>query len=255
MSTLAGKCVWITGGGSGIGQAAALALAEAGAAVVVSGRRTHALDDTVTKVTARGGVAEAVPADVCDPASVKRAAERILAGHGQVDILVNSAGINTPNRRWSQISPEDWKRVIDTNLNGALYCIAAVLPTMRQRKDGLVINISSWFGRYDGYLAGPAYNTSKQAMAAMSASLNIEECVNGIRSCLIYPGEVATSILKSRPVPPKEEEVARMLQPDDLGRTVRFIAETPARICLNEIVISPTWNRLVLGGEDIDRTF
>jgi NADP-dependent 3-hydroxy acid dehydrogenase YdfG len=136
-------------------------------------------------------------------------------------------------------------------LNGAMYCILAALPAMRTRKDGLVINIASWFGRWPSYLAGPAYAASKHAMASITHQLNVEEGINGIRGCVIYPGEVATPILKSRPVPPSAEDQAKMLKPEDLGRTIRFVAEMPPHVCLNEIVISPTWNRLLVGGREL----
>lgn len=106
-------------------------------------------------------------------------------------------------------------------------------------------------GRYPGYLAGPAYAVTKHGMGAMTDQLNMEDGVNGIRGCVICPGEVATPILKTRAVPPSDEEIARMLQPEDLGRVVRFVAESPAHLCLNEIVISPTWNRLYVGGADL----
>lgn len=255
MSTLSGKVAWITGAGSGIGQAVAIELAGAGAFVVLSGRRTEALLHTATLAAEQGGKAEIAVLDVADSKAVQTVGEGIAARHGRADILVNSAGINIPKRRWGQVSAEDWDRVVAVNLSGALYCISAVLPAMRQRKDGLVVNISSWFGRYDGYLAGPAYNATKHAMAAMNASLNIEECVNGIRGCVIYPGEVATPILASRPVPPSKEDVEKMLRPVDIARTVRFIAEQPAHVCTSEIVIGPTWNRLVLGGKDLERKF
>jgi NADP-dependent 3-hydroxy acid dehydrogenase YdfG len=253
MSVLGGKVAWITGAGSGIGEAVAIELARAGVFVVLSGRRAEALQLTATKAAEQGGKAEIAVLDVADSKAVRTVGEGIAARHGRVDILINSAGINTPKRRWGQVSAEDWDRVVAVNLSGALYCISAVLPAMRRRKDGLVVNISSWFGRYDGYLAGPAYNATKHAMAAMNASLNIEECVNGIRGCVIYPGEVATPILASRPVPPSQEDVERMLQPVDIARTVRSVAEQPPHVCINEIVISPTWNRLVLGGKDLER--
>ena len=253
MSTLSGKVAWVTCAGTGIGQAAAVQLAAAGARVVLSGRRTDVLEETVAQIVRDGGRAEAVALDVADSEAVQEAGEGIVARHGRADILVNAAGINTPKRRWGEVSAEDWNRVIAVNLNGAMYCISAVLPAMRRQRDGLVINISSWFGRYDGFLAGPAYNASKHAMAAMNASLNIEECVNGIRGCVIYPAEVATPILATRPVPPDKADLEKMLKPGDLGRTVRFVAELPAHVCINEIVMSPTWNRLVLGGKDLDR--
>ncbi len=249
--SLAGRVAWITGAGSGIGQSAAVELARSGAAVVVSGRRADALAETVALVQKTGGKADAVALDVSDGDAVARAGADILARHGRVDILVNSAGLNVPNRFYKNVTPKDWDYVMGINLHGAMYCMLAVLPSMRERRDGLVINVSSWFGRYPSYMGGPAYNASKRALATVTEQINLEEGHRGIRGCVIFPGEVATPILKSRPKPVSAEDQARMLQAGDLGRLIRFVAETPAHVCLNEIVISPTWNRLVLGGADI----
>ena len=96
-------------------------------------------------------------------------------------------------------------------------------------------------------MTGPAYNAAKHAVVAMTENLNQEESINGIRACVICPAEVATPIMDKRPVPPTSEERARMLQPEDLGHTIRFIAEMPAHACINEITISPTWNRIAHG--------
>jgi NADP-dependent 3-hydroxy acid dehydrogenase YdfG len=250
---LDGQVAWVTGAGSGIGRAGALELAAAGARLALSGRRAEQLEEVAGEIAAGGGKAEVVPLDVADRAAVEAAAAAILARHGRVDILVNSAGINVPNRFWKTLTPESFDRVVAVNLNGALYCTHAVLPAMRARRSGLVINVSSWAGRFESYLTGPAYNASKHAMVAMTLSLNDEECVNGIRGCVICPGEVATPILRHRPKPPTAEEIARMLQPQDLGRTIRFVAEMPAHVCVNEIVMSPTWNRFFIGGKDVAR--
>jgi NADP-dependent 3-hydroxy acid dehydrogenase YdfG len=250
---LEGKVAWLTGAGSGIGLAGARELAKAGARVVLSGRRAEPLAAAVAAINDEDGKAEAAALDVTDKAAVAIAAARILERLGRIDILVNSAGINLPTRLWKDLTPETFERIVAINLHGALYCTHAVLPAMRAQKDGLVINISSWAGRFESYLTGPAYNASKHALGALTMSLNDEECVNGIRACVIYPGEVATPILKNRPRPPSPAEVARMLQAEDLGRTIRFVAEMPPRVCINEILIAPTWNRFFLGGEDIAR--
>src|SRR5262245_9818770 len=251
MATLSGKVAWITGAGSGIGQAGALELAKAGATVVISGRRAEALEETRKLVTAAGGVVEKLPLDVADKQQVAHAAKELLDRHGRCDILVNSAGLTVPKRLYKDLVPEDWDKVIGINLNGALYCLTAVLPAMRAQHGGLVINISSWLGRWVGYLGGPAYGASKHAMATITHHLNLEEGMHGIRGCVIYPGEVATPILKTRPVAPSQEDIDRMLKPEDLGRTIRFVAEMPPHRCLNEIVITPTWNRLYLGGKEL----
>jgi NADP-dependent 3-hydroxy acid dehydrogenase YdfG len=102
-------------------------------------------------------------------------------------------------------------------------------------------------GRTVSPLSGPGYTAAKHGVVAMSHSINMEECVNGIRACAICPAEVATPILDRRPVPPSAEERAKMLQPADLGSTIRWVAEQPPHVCLNEIIISPTWNRLYVG--------
>lgn len=250
---LKGKIAWVTGGGTGIGRAGAEELAAAGAFVVMSGRRQTELDEVKAAIAARGGEAETAPLDVTDKAQVAKVGAGIIARHGRVDILVNSAGMNVPNRYWKNQTPDSFETVVNANLQGTLNTIMAVLPKMRERKDGLVINISSWAGRFDPLFTGAAYNASKHAVVALTHHLNLEECVNGIRACVICPGEVATPILKKRPVPPSAEETARMLQGEDLGRTIRFVAEMPPRVCLNEIVISPTWNRVWLGGEDLPK--
>lgn len=251
MTALDGKIAWITGGGTGIGRAGALELAAAGATVVVSGRRKAQLDEVVAAISAAGGKADCIPLDVADSTSVIGAGQTLLARYGRVDILVNSAGVNTPNRFFKNLTLEAWDRVMSVNVNGALYCIQAVLPSMRSSGGGLVINVASWAGKQHVYFTGAAYTASKHAMVAMTMSLNLEECRNGIRGCAICPGEVATPILKGRPVPPSDEEMARMLQPEDLGRTIRFVAEMPPHVTVNEILIGPTWNRMFLGGDDL----
>lgn len=247
MSNLTGKIAWITGAGSGIGLAGAQALASAGATVVLSGRRMEFLEREAAAIVSAGGKAEAMALDVSDAEAVTQAVGEILARHNAIDILVNSAGLNVPNRFWKDQTPQGWDQVIRINLDGSFYCTAAVLPSMRKRQDGLIINISSWAGKYNSSVTGPAYNAAKHAVVAMTENLNQEECINGIRACVICPAEVATPILDKRPVPPSPEERARMLQTDDLGRTIRFVAEMPAHACINEITISPTWNRIFAG--------
>jgi NADP-dependent 3-hydroxy acid dehydrogenase YdfG len=241
---LAGKVAWITGAGTGIGQAAALALAEDGALAVLSGRRADALEVTARRIEDAGGRAECEPLDVSDAAAVKRAADAILARHGRVDILVNSAGLNLTKRHWDVVDVETWDTVVGIDLDGAFYATRAVLDAMRARRNGLVVNVSSWAGRYDSFLTGPAYNAAKHGLVAMTAHLNMAEGKNGIRACVICPGEVNTPILDKRPIPVPPEARAKMLQPKDMGETIRFLARLPAHVCISELVIAPTENRL-----------
>jgi len=254
MSDLNGKVAWITGAGSGIGLAGAQALADAGATVVLSGRRKEVLEPEAEKLRIRGFKADIMPLNVADKNAVKKAAKEIVSRHGKIDILVNSAGINVPNRYWKNQTPEGWDEVIRINLDGSFYTVHAVLPGMRSRKDGVIINISSWAGVNHTQLTGAAYNASKHAVVALTETVNMEEAVNGIRACAICPAEVATPIMDKRPIPPSADDRAKMLQPDDLGATIRFVAELPARACINQLIISPTWNRMYVGGLEVPKS-
>lgn len=248
---LKNKTAWITGGGSGIGEAAALALADAGMKVVVSGRRLAPIEATAAAINDAGGEAIAVQLDVADDAAPAAVVRQIEERFGRLDVLVNSAGVNTADRRYANMSPKDFRFVVDINLNGTFNCIQAALPLLRAASDGLVVNISSWAGNHINYLTGPAYTASKYGVGGMTEILNIEEFQNGVRGTVVYPAEVATPILDTRPVPVPEEEKARMAQPEDLGDVVRFLAELPSRVCINEITVSPTHNRIFLGGPGV----
>jgi len=246
---LKGKVAWITGGGSGIGLAGALELARAGARVVISGRTQRTNESGLAQLKAVGE-AEAIQLDVSDKGAVAHTAADIEKRHGRIDILVTSAGTNIvgAKRNFKTMSLEGWDDVVRINLDGLFYCCHAVIPGMRARKDGLIINISSWAGRYASVLTGPAYNATKRAVIAVTESINMEECMNGIRATSILPGEVATPIMEKRPVPPTPAERARMAQPEDFGAAILFVATMPARTCVNEVVIAPTWNRFYVGG-------
>ena len=253
---LQGKVAWVTGGGSGIGLAGAVELAKAGARVVISGREAPKLADAIKDAERRGapeGSITAEPLDVSNNGAVKRAAEKIQGQLKRVDILVNSAGVNFPKRFWKDTDGETFEQVVAINLNGATYCTLAVLKGMQARREGTVINVASFAGWHFSYLTGPAYTASKAGMMALSHSFNVEECVNGLRATALCPGEVATPILKKRPVEPSAEEKARMLQEDDLGKTILFIASMPPHVCINELVIAPVWNRIYVGGADLTR--
>ena len=233
---LQGKVAWVTGGGSGIGLAGAEELVRAGARVVISGR-TEKTNQSAEKQLKALGDAEAVSLDVADKKAVAAAAAGIEKRHGRIDILVASAGTNIGGgkRNFKSMSVEGWDDVVAINLSGLFYCCHAVLPGMRARKDGLIINVSSWAGRYPSALTGPGYNATKRAVLALTEQINIEECANNIRATSLLPGEAATPILEKRPVPPPPEVRARMLQAEDLGRAIAFIASLPPRACVNEL--------------------
>jgi NADP-dependent 3-hydroxy acid dehydrogenase YdfG len=243
METLKGKVAWVTGAGSGIGEAAAIALAREGATVVLTGRRKEALQTVAEQIARGGGKASMLPADVTKAAAVQKVADTIRAEHGRLDIVVNNAGMNIPERAWSKLKPEGADAVIQGNLTSAFYVVQAALPLMRAQKDGVFIHTASWAGRFISPVSGPAYTAAKHGMVAMSHTINLEECRNGIRSCVVCPGEVATPILVNRPIPETPETLARMVQPEDMGRIIAFVAAQPAHVCINELVVSPTHNR------------
>jgi NADP-dependent 3-hydroxy acid dehydrogenase YdfG len=243
MSQLQGKIAWVTGAGTGIGEAAAVALAKEGATVVLTGRRREKLDSVARRIEGSGGKAVVQPGDLAQASTAQKIAASIAQTLGRLDILVNNAGLNIRERRWSQLTPEGVDEVVAANLSGAFYCVIAALPIMRKQQDGIIIHTASWAGRWVGPLSGAAYVAAKHGAVAMSHSINMEECINGIRSTCICPGEVATEILLKRPVPITDEERARMLQSEDCGNLIRYVACLPKHVCINEVVISPTWNR------------
>ena len=238
---------WITGGATGIGLATAMRLGTGGHRVVVSGRRAAELDQAVGLLRGKGLTAHAQVLDVSDQAAVSRVAEAIASEHGAIDVLVCSAGTNVPNRYWDTLTPDAFAKVVAINLNGVAFCVAAVLPAMRRAGRGSIAVVSSWAGWRFTSFTGAAYGATKTALAPLVESLNDQEGRHGIRATLICPGEVATPILRSRPVPPSDEEIARMLTAEDVAEAVAYAMTAPAHVCLNEIVISPIWNRIYIG--------
>lgn len=247
MRDLKGKVAWVTGAGTGIGAAAAIAYARDGMHVVLSGRRREKLEEVKAAIGDTSGEVVLEPLDVSDADAVMAVAGRIEQKFGRLDILVNSAGINVQKRSWKDVSLEGWDQVVHIDLDGCFYCCHAALPMMRRQKDGLIINVSSWAGRWVTRLTGPAYTAAKHGVCAMNESLNQEECGNGIRATAVLPGEVATPILDNRPVPVSDEDKAKMVQAEDTGDLCLFLARLPAHVCINEVIISPTHNRLYLG--------
>ena len=243
MGSLTGKVAWVTGAGSGIGQAAAVALAKEGATVVLTGRRKAPLAATAAMIKKAGGRAEVKPADLMKASAVNKVAAEIGKKYRRLDILVNNAGLNILDRSWAKLSAKGVDEVVHGNLSSAFYCTAAVLPLMRKSGGGVLIHTSSVAGKVPSLLSGPAYSAAKHGVVAMSHTINMEECVNNIRSCVVCPGEVATPILDKRPVPITKAERARMAQSEDVGDLIRYIACLPPHIVINEVMINPTWNR------------
>ena len=242
MQDLAGRIVWITGAGSGIGRAISLAFAGAGARVALTGRRQDALAETQALI---GGDADQVmlaAADVTRADQVTAAHRSIVEQWGDPDVLVNDAGGNAKRRHWKQLSADDMSMVVDVNLKGPFLCSLAVLPAMRARKSGTLIHVSSFAGTGTFLVSGPTYSAAKHAVRSLSATLNAEQGIHGIRSICINPGEVATPILDSRPRPPSAAERAIMVQPEDIAEAALFAARLPARSCVMDMTVVPTNN-------------
>lgn len=238
MSKLTGKTVLVTGGGSGIGLAAARLLLEEGARVAITGRNEEKLRRAAEELKA-GERLIYHAADVADLGQVEALVQEATRRLGRIDILVNNAGLNIKERTFRELTPENWHLLLGANLHGAFYCMRAVLPQMRQRRDGLIININSISGKRSNPLGGLAYNAAKFGLRGLAMGLAAEEKDNGIRVCNIYPGEVNTPILEARPTPVGEERRRSMLQPQDLAAAVLFLATLPPRASIPELVITP----------------
>ncbi|MDC1194897.1 SDR family oxidoreductase [Pseudomonadota bacterium] len=238
--SLENKIAWITGAGSGIGQNAAITLSKLGMKVILSGRNLKNLEETSLKCKNNTSIKIL---DVSDKQSVKNIAGEIIKEFIHIDILINCAGINIENRDWDNIDENDWDNVFQTNINGLFYCCKAAIPMMKEKKDGLIINISSWSGNHVSLLSGVSYTSSKHALNAMTETINMKYCNIGIRACALCPGEVSTAILDKRPKKLTVQQKNKMLQPDDLGETIAFICQMPKHVCINELTISPTWHR------------
>lgn len=229
----------ITGGGTGIGAGCALALAGEGCRVAVAGRRSEKLEEAAEQFVGEPAILTH-SVDVADRSSVSALFDWATAQLGRIDILINNAGVNVPERSMEELTPENWDRIVGINLSGAYNCIRAVLPQMRERGDGLIINIVSTAGLRATLLGGVAYNASKFAMKALGLSVAQEVMELGIRVTNIYPGEVETPILDERPVQLTAEQRARILQPSDLADAVLMVASLPPRANVSELVIKPT---------------
>ncbi|MFT5509015.1 MAG: NADP-dependent 3-hydroxy acid dehydrogenase YdfG [Hyphomicrobiaceae bacterium] len=243
MRDIEGKVAWVTGAGTGIGEAAAIALGREGAEVVLTGRRADPLAAVADQISNVGGRATIKPADLTDWPSVERVAGEIKNEFGRIDILFNNAGVNVPNRSWTDLGPDTINTLIQGNLTSVAYCSHAVLPIMREQGDGQLIHTSSLAGRVIAPVSGPIYTAAKHGVVALSHTINLEECEHGIRSTVVCPGAVATPIMALRDPPEPPEELSQMVQPDDMAAVIVFIATQPAHVCINEIMVTPTRSR------------
>lgn len=231
------KTAVITGAGTGIGKGIAIAFAQAGFNLTLSGRRTKPLEETAKHCGSAN--IQIISTDVTDRQSVHAMVKKTMKSFGTIDVLINNAGINTKARNLDDISDEDWDRVININLTGAFNAFRAVREHMKNQNDGVVINIASMAGKKAGTVGGAAYSASKFGMAALTQSINAEFRDRGIRACCIYPGEVDTPILDNRPNPVSEEKRAAALQPEDIAAAALMVAQLHNRAIVEEMTIFP----------------
>lgn len=232
------RVLWVTGGGSGMGRASAIAAAEAGWDVAVSGRRADALESTVRAIEDAGGIGLALPLDVQDRTAVRAAVEQVVGRFGRLDGLVLAAGLNMPRRRWEDQDLGEFDQVVATNLTAVASAMDAALPHLRT-SGGVAVVISSYAGWSFQGGAGVAYSASKTALGSLVRTLNQQEADHGVRACHLCPGDVATDFLDQRPQVPDAAARAVMLSAEDVARAACFVLDAPAYMRVDELVISP----------------
>jgi NAD(P)-dependent dehydrogenase (short-subunit alcohol dehydrogenase family) len=235
---VSGKIALVVGGAGGIGFGIAKALAAEDCQVALADCNEEALRQAAQAADGPTRF-QWHTCDITDRSQVARLFEWLGKKLGPIDILVNSAGINVGNRMMANLDPADFDRVMEVNTTGTFNCIHAVLPIMRKKRSGLIVNIVSLAGKRAMLVAGMPYCVSKFATDALGTFVNLEECANGIKVTNIYPGETNTPIVDKRPTPPPPEKRAQMLQPEDIAACVVMIAKLPPRAVVPELVITP----------------
>ena len=229
------KTAVVTGAGSGVGAATARALSREGWRVALVGRRVELLEQVAVEL--RGALV--CVGDVGDSARVSEIGRRILREFKSVEVLVNAAGTNVPQRALQVLSLHDYHAMINTNLHGAYYCVQAFLPQMRERGSGTIINIVSDAGKAASPKAGPGYVMSKFGLAGLTQAINAEERARGVRACAVFAGDIDTPLLEKRPNPPDAAARMKMMQPGDIAECALLAINLPPRVIVEEIVVRP----------------
>jgi NADP-dependent 3-hydroxy acid dehydrogenase YdfG len=239
---LSGRVVAVSGASSGIGEATALACAQAGAAVALAARRTERIEELAGRIERDGGRALAVTADVGEEDQAQQFVERTVSELGRLDVLVNNAGVMLLGPI-AGADTEEWRRMIHANVFGVLYCSHAALPVMQQQGSGHIVNVSSVAGRFARAGSG-VYNVTKFGVYAFSEALRQEVAPMGLRVTLIEPGAVATELAEQNR--PEIQEVIRgvfkdvePLQAEDIAAAILYAIGAPANVAVNELLIRP----------------
>ena len=231
---LEGQVAVVTGAGRGIGAAIARKLASLGAGVVLCGRTRSALEATAKAIAEHGGKSEVVPCDVADLRSVEATAEHVEKNFGRIDVLVNNAGVRGVQGPLHELPPDEWDRILNTNLRGVYAMIRAFAPMMVRARAGHIINISSLAGK-NPVPNGAAYAASKWGLNGLSYTVAEELRGHNIRVSVICPGSVDTELS-----PHTGKDPAKMLQPDDVARVVEMLVTQTPQSFVSEVLIRPT---------------
>lgn len=241
---LDGKVAVVTGASAGIGEATALALAEAGASVVLTARREDRLEALAKRIRDGGGKALVHAADVASLEDVRALTDATLSKFERIDILVNNAGL-MPLSPLAEVRIEDWTRMVDVNVKGVLHCIATMLPGMIERGSGHVVNVGSLAGRRP-FPGGSVYSATKFAVRSLSWGMHLElGAAHGIKVTDIQPGFVSTELMDTVPDPELKErwdeawKGRRTLQPEDVARSVMFAVTSPDHVSVSEVLVRP----------------
>ena len=243
MGILDGKVAIITGAGTGIGKVAAELFAEAGADLVLAGRRQAPLDEVAALAREHGVEVEVRPTDLEDGDAAAALGAWSLERFGKVDILVNNAGHSSRVRSMRFVGPEEWNSVFKVNVEGVYRLTQSVLANMIERSTGTVITVSSMAALNPGLLGGAPYSAAKAASLNMIRGMNAELTKFGVRASAIMPGEVDTPILENRPRPPDSDDRSTMMQPEDIAQAIFLCAAMPQRTIVEQVVMIPTMRR------------
>ena len=226
----------VTGATEGIGRATAFAFGRAGYRVAVCARTASKVDALVEALRRDGITAAGAPADVGNAAQVTAAVERLAGEVGEIEVLVNNAGVLIA-RPIGELTLEDWDATMSTNMRGLFLMTRAVLPAMRARKRGTIVNVASLAGR-NGFAGGTAYAASKHGVLGFSRSLMLEVRKDGVRVVAVCPGSVATAMLQDQPMLPNNPD--RILRPEDVAETILHAVRLPERAMVSEVDVRPT---------------
>ena len=230
------SAVLITGATQGIGRATAVAFGRAGYRVGVVARTAPKIDALVAELRAEGVEAAGAAADVADPEAVRSAVTRVVEQLGEIGVLVNNAGVLIA-RPFEELTLDDWDTTMATNLRSLYLVTREVLPGMRQRRDGTIVNVASLAGR-NGFAGGTAYTASKHAVLGFARSLMLEVRKDGVRVVTVCPGSVDTGMLQDQPMLSTNRE--RILRPEDVAEAILHAVQLPGRAMVSELDIRPT---------------